>query len=264
MALAFCNEQKYIPDGADYDPDSSPSPILICDNYHCWPIGDLLPFPSGLDLTPWTPKSAKDIQLVLCQNMAKQRLAGTGKYCNYISSSVGSFSVQAFQIVDYYDLYRAKTGDKLKSFVVQAKHPVYCPYSISIHQKQIKGDSDRIELFKQLSTYFHLPPIVYRLQCDIGLNLDTGYLTGDTSIQISGEQEGPEWENHDTQKEEMLSGNLSKVIITVDRTYQYPYSSHTYQITGTITVSKTDPKLTYEITATGSGFTTSPLKCTYP
>lgn len=270
-ALAFCNEKKNIPESADYDPGAVLSPLLVCDGYHCLPMTGLLAEPIGLDLAQWTPGSAQDIQLILCQDKAKQRTVFDNGYCNYYAAGKGSFSVPAYTVVDHYSLYAAKTGKNIKNFWVPGKDRVYCPTTVSINEKQIKGDSDMAGLFKQLSTYLKMSipsptPPVYTLQCNIRLDLDTGHLQGVSGFTILGESMDPsnKFTGNDTQTSETLSGKTVKVVMTVDRKAQYAKTGHTYYFKGTITVSVTDPKLSYDITATGSAFTTSPQVCKMP
>jgi hypothetical protein len=238
-------------------------------------MSNLLTAPIGLDLTNWTPKTIKDIQLVLCRNEAKEIKLATGWFCYYTTNGTSSYDVPTYQIVEYYDLYVAKTGVKLISFRIPGA-PVYCPSLISINAKEIVGYPDDAGLFKKLSTYLQMPipsptptpsptPIVYSLQCDIDLKLmDTGYLHGSEWIQVLNEQIVKITYNYnDSQKEETVSGKVTKVIITYDRVLRCS-SGRAYYVRGTITVSKEDPKLTYDITVTGGAFANSPQTCKKP
>lgn len=164
MAMGLCNENKMIPESSVYDPASSPSPILYCDGNSCQPISDLLTAPTGFDLTNWTPKNIKDLQLVLCYNTSKSNTRATGKFCNYYNDQWGSLNVPTYQVVDYYDLYVAKTGVKLHSLQVSGQAPD-CPYSYDIPaggpafivDPEIIGISDDALLFNKLFTYLGIP-----------------------------------------------------------------------------------------------------------
>jgi hypothetical protein len=112
-------------------------------------------------------------------------------YCNYSSTGTGSSSsVPAYRSIDYYDLYEIKTGNKLNSFKTLGNKNVYCPSVISTDTKEIIGDPDNTELFKQLSTYLKLPiptptPIVYTLMCDIHSGSYRIYILGEEGIPES-------------------------------------------------------------------------------
>jgi hypothetical protein len=86
--------------------------------------------------------------------------------------------------------------------------------------------------------------------------------SGSYRIYILGEEGIPE--SYPNYGWPTISSEGSKKIKTFDHTMRYESSGHKYVIQGTITLSETDPKLTYDITATGNAFTTSPQRCTYP
>jgi hypothetical protein len=271
-AIEFCKDHKALPGSAEYIPGSPLTPILVCDEYSCEPLSSLLAESIGLDLAPWTPSRNADIQLVLCENTSRQSKWATGLYCNY-SNATSSKSLPTYQVVNFYELYVASTGARLNSFQIPGKLPVYCWSTIGGYETEILGDPDDAALFKQLAVYLKIQiptptPFVYTLQCNIDGNLDNGNFSGVEGYTILGEVWDPT-NNKVTNRgsrvdETTASGKITKVTITVDRTVFYAISGHTYHITGTIIVSTNDPKLTYDITATGNAFTVNPQTCKKP
>lgn len=160
-AQIICNDQKGIPESAEYDPSSPTPPLLICVPYGgCEsPASYFEEVSVSPELSKLSPNKIQDLQLVLCIDHDKRQKIPTGKYCNYAPAGGGNIlSIPLSQVIDVYDLYIAKTGKKIKSFNVPGIPPdpwENCPTFLE-NNKEILGDSDNAALLKQISKFLNI------------------------------------------------------------------------------------------------------------
>lgn len=155
MGEVFCSEKEKIEESPEYLPSDSPATILICQARQCKILSDLPSHPEQIDLSSWEPDRIEDVQLILCRDQEKQQKKFAGS-CNYRDPNGKIHNIPIKQIVEYYNLYVASTGQKIKSMQIPGEIRT-CPMSVPFTTTELVGSSDNDALFKNVSSYLQIP-----------------------------------------------------------------------------------------------------------